>query len=297
MAFDSEYSNLTDSSLLFDLSSRTKILVSGPERAMMLNNLVSNDLLTLKKGKAIHSLFLDRFGKVLADAWIYDRGEDLLIEANELAHDSLLSLISKYASLAKVTVKDETKNICLLSLQGKTALSYFDSLAAYDVFSRKRAAFEGLDVFLSPEQVLQVTDKLGLSFASLDILESARIEAGVLEFGKDLTPASLAVEGGLTDAISYTKGCYVGQEVISRMHNLHGKTPFVFAGFTLQGSEVPLAGTEVLRGTEEVGKVTSSCFSPRFGKPLLIARVKNSGFEGLSVNGINVENVSLNNLP
>ena len=250
----------------FDLSKNTKIKISGPESLEMLNNLVSNDLTKLEKGKAMHCAFLNRFGKVEADTWIYNFGDYYLVEANEIQRDRLLSLIKKYGALSKVEILDET-NTKLFHVFEKIENS----------FERKRTGEIGYDVF---------SEIPGIEILSNEILDAKRIEDGILEYGKDVDDKTLVVEGGFDDAISYEKGCYVGQEVVSRMRTFKGKTLFVIEKFIAEGDIKP--GDKVMKNGNEVGIVTSAFFEN--GKTILIARVKTR--EGISVNGVSLRQKS-----
>jgi folate-binding protein YgfZ len=137
---------------------------------------------------------------------------------------------------------------------------------------------EGFDVLVASEQATALRERLhaaGAVDADADAAEALRVEAGVPKFHQDMDEETIPLEAGIeANAISMTKGCYVGQEVIIRvLHRGHGRVARRLVGLTLDGTVPPSSGSPVTVDDREIGSVTSGASSPALGKPIALAYV------------------------
>ncbi len=272
MAFDGDYRKLRTEAVIFDLSNRTKLKLSGAETHVFLHNIGTADILSLAVGGGTHCAFLNRFGKVLADTWVYRAYDHFIIDANEGQRVTIKKLLHRGAQLSSITVEDLTDSFSLLSVQGPKA-DAFDAMFR-DFFrpQRSRTGEKGFDIFLSRHEKETQVHIEDLPIAGLDVLETARIEAAIPEFGKDVTQESLVLEGGFDDAISMSKGCYVGQEIVSRMKNMGVAAPHRIVAIRVQSSP-PAVGSPVFSGDAQIGVVTSSSPLPGIASSVAFARI------------------------
>jgi folate-binding protein YgfZ len=184
------------------------------------------------------------------------------------------------AFLGSAPLSPEDGNTLALSEAPLTALT-----------RRRRTTSQGLDLIAPTEKVAQIREKLqcgSIPLLSPEEQEALRLEAGIPAFPNDLNEAVILSEVGAEDAISFTKGCYTGQEVIAKIDAL-GKPPRRLTRLTASGSHQILSGTAVTAAGKVVGKVTSAAFHRGLGQTLLFALLKNDGAdypEGLNVGDI-----------
>ncbi|OFW30215.1 MAG: hypothetical protein A3G76_14455 [Acidobacteria bacterium RIFCSPLOWO2_12_FULL_65_11] len=285
-----------------DRSGRGRMVVSGKDRASYLQGLLTNDIAALKAGEGCYAAYLTPQGRMLADLLVYELGDVILLTLNGDVKDTVLARLDQFIFAEDVQLGDVTGSFAQVAVVGPRSAAAVasaidgvspDVLSALGEHGNLRALFggqpaivarvtdtgePGFDVFLDRSQVEAFTSRLGgAGVAALDFVtaDAIRIEAGVPLFHRDMDEDTIPLEAGIESrAISLTKGCYVGQEVIIRvLHRGHGRVARKLVGLTLDGDQAPPSGAVVRSGDREIGHVTSSTLSPALGRPIALAYV------------------------
>lgn len=231
---------------------RARIHVTGSDRLRYLNGQVSNDLRKIEPGVALHALVLTVKGRLCADVFIWNDGEQLLVDTEAAQAEPLLARLERYAIADDVAFE----------------LSAPD--AVYHVFGPASSAVEGVQIFrLGVEGKDAVAKPSGVAEASSDEAEILRIERGVPRWGTELSEDTLPQEAGLEkDAVDFKKGCYVGQEVVSRIQSV-GHANRALCGFI--GDFAPGTPANLFDASKaRVGWLTSSRFHPELRKTVAL---------------------------
>ncbi|MGB8507182.1 MAG: glycine cleavage T C-terminal barrel domain-containing protein, partial [Pyrinomonadaceae bacterium] len=285
---------------LFDLSARGRIEVSGTEAVQFLNGLVTNDVKALADGAWMHAAFPNVQGRLLAAVRIIRRGETFLFDTETATHERVLKTLERFTLAGDFRVRDLTSETLLLSVQGARSVDFVRDMLGEEASRVARGSvltktFEGTDVSLirashTAEEGFDLfvagvgAEKLWDAFVAAgalpcgyDALEVLRVEAGVPLYGVDVSDANVVLEAVReAEAVSYTKGCYIGQEIIARIH-WRGHVAKQLAGLIFDDADAEInigALVKNLDGGREVGRVTSSVFSPRLRKRIALAVIK-----------------------
>lgn len=223
---------------------RTRVRVTGADRLRYLNGQLSNDLRRLVPGEAIAALILTAKGKLCADLFVWIDGDALIVEADASLEDSLPARLERYAVADDVAFE--------LMPQDPHRCHVFGSLPAGEGSVRvRRLGVQGLDLSNVPENLME---------AGSDEIELLRIERGIPRWGNELSEDTLPQEAGLDEiAVDFKKGCYVGQEVVSRMEH-RGTARNRIVPVAAEGS-APDAGLPVMAGDKQVGLTGSAAGS------------------------------------
>ena len=286
-----------------DRSDRGRVVVSGSDRASYLQGLLTNDVVALRAGQGCYAAYLTAQGRMIADLHVYELGDVMLLAMPGDVKDAVLAKLDQFIFTEDVQLGDVTGTFAQIAVVGPAAA---DAVTAA-LRAVSSDAFRGL-----PEHgnvrtqwsgggaiVTRITDtgepgydvyvesphadglKAALASAHVAELDGAtaetlRIEAGVPQFHRDMDEETIPLEAGIESrAISFTKGCYVGQEVVIRvLHRGHGRVARKLVGLTLSGgSHVPAPGATIRVDEREIGHVTSSTLSPALEKPIALGYV------------------------
>jgi tRNA-modifying protein YgfZ len=216
--------------MLIDLSDRAKFKVTGPDRVRFLNGQLTNDILSLHSGSAISACALTAKGKLCADLFVAATNENHYLDAEAILRESLMARLEKYIIADDVTLEDSTDEFGLFHLMSPQFLetgTEDPALAAPSDpegtvrMASNRFGRPGVDLWFPAGQVAMVQERLQQAPIDLETAENLRIERGIARWGSELSEDVLPNEAGLDKrAISYTKGCYLGQEVISRIKSV-----------------------------------------------------------------------------
>jgi tRNA-modifying protein YgfZ len=248
--------------MLIDLSRRTKIRVAGPDRDRYLNGQLTNELAAARLGRTVHGCVLTAKGKLQADVFVtLTRDDSLIVDSAAVLRESLLARLEKYLVADEVTLVDETDGLALfhvLDLDATETLLPEGTVSESDRFGRT-----GFDLLLPTSLRQLVPELLKEDPVPDETVECLRIAQGVPAWGAELSEDVLPPEVGLDrDAISYTKGCYVGQEVISRIKSV-GHVNRQLAGVQLVEGPSLAVGDELVNAAgKAIGRLTSVCFQP-----------------------------------
>ena len=292
---DGQYRQLREECGLLDRSERGKLLVSGAEAAEYLQGQLTNDVEALEPGRGCYAAFLTPKGKMLGDIRILDVGGELLLDTERVALQELFNLIRRFSIGYDVQLHKRTLQCGLLSLIGPEAIAVAGAGelgAAED--AHMPAAVDGIPVrFIRTDLGVDLlcdaadTGKLaaavtarGARPVSEAVAECVRVEHGRPRYGVDLDDSVIPQEANLNDrAVSFTKGCYVGQETVARLF-YRGKPNRSLRGLRL--SAPASSGAEVRFGDRVVGKLGSVADSPALG-PVALALVRREALPGSAV--------------
>jgi len=259
-----DYELVTEDVGLVDSSQRAKFVVRGGEAADFLQGQVSNDVEALEPGTGCYATVLTHKGKLRSDLRIL-RGDDWFwLDTEAIGHAVLAHMLRTYSLGRDVQFEDVTGSRALLSLVGPAARERLDAAPPANEHSFVTgehgmyvATLLGVDVICEPGT------ELGVEPVSEAAAECVRIEAGRPRLGFDMDAETMPQEAGINDrAVSFTKGCYVGQETVARLH-YRGKPNRHLRGLRL--AEPAERGAEILLGDKPVGRLGSTCVSPRLG--------------------------------
>jgi folate-binding protein YgfZ len=290
---------------LIDLSFHGAIKVGGKEAIQFLNGLVTNDVKTLEKGKGMSAALLTGHGKVRALCRILNLGEEFLILTDPQTHEKVFKYIFPFSYAGDFKVEDVSENFRMLSVQGPRSLlvmketcfepvpqlgenDWIDTIMGGHnvlVVSHSYTAEAGFDILVPVDGLSDVWDFLllkggyhSLAPFGLGALDILRIESGIPVYGIDVDEGNMMLETGLSDAVSFTKGCYTGQEAVA-MATYRGHVSKRLSGLIIESGEIPTSGDKVLQGGKEIGRITSSLNSKRVGAILALAYIKYGFFE------------------
>ena len=276
-----------------DRSERGKLALTGSEAKDFLQGQVTNDIVGLEPGKGCYAAFLTHKGKMLGDLRVFDLSDELLLDCERVALQELFNMIRRFKLGRDVELHKRTVERGLLSLvgPGARAATGAEALgpAEHDnaageiggVPVRLVATDAGVDLICDAERTGELKAALAdVPEVSEAAAEVVRVESGRPRYGLDLDESVIPQEAALNErAVSFTKGCYVGQETVARLY-YRGKPNRHLRGLRL--SE-PAATGDVLRlGEREVGHLGSSVVSPAHG-PIGLAIVRREASPGDSV--------------
>jgi folate-binding protein YgfZ len=265
-------------------SDRTLFSVAGRDRERFLQGMISNDLHALSQGKAMVASMLTPKGKLIAFFTVCLAGSDYQLEVDRTQGDKVRPTLEQYVIAEDVTITDLSREITVFSVLGAGASEAISSAGGVD-FQRVEFGFPvepTWQVYVPSSRCGAFEQKLHLSAHELspNEFETLRIEAGIPRFGVDVSDENLPLEiPYLERGVSYTKGCYIGQETMARVHSRGGHVAKRLMGLAVAGVSRPLpVGSTVQWNGKEVGKITSSCLSSALGSPLSLAMIHREAF-------------------
>jgi len=293
---DAEVLNVRRAAGLTDLGDRVTVRVEGPDRVTFLNSLLTGDVQALAPGRAMSTLLLTEKGKVTGDLRLLALSDALLIDVDPLVGDAVLGSIEKHLISDDVTLT--RVRAAHLGVHGPAASSLLgralgrdipplplDATAELDLGGRARlwlvgvdyTGVAGIDAISLDEDLSRLWRRLvdlGATPFGRDALETLRIEAGRPRAGIDMDETTIALEAGMEKWISYTKGCYLGQETIARA-TYQGHMNRSLVGLSIEGDFPPEPRQKVwTTDGKEVGFVTSATYSPTLRRVIALGYVR-----------------------
>ncbi len=281
---------------LLDGSRTGRIQLTGADRRSYLQGLLTNDIEALRPGTGCYAAMLTAQGRMMTDMRVLELGDSVLLDVPAHVTTAIRDHLDRFVFTEDVTVQDVSATRGELGLYGPRAI---DLLAAASVeggapdalFASNRVriagadavlvrsdgpGIRGFDVLAAAADIPAIEAALiaaGAVRASDAEVETVRIESGRPRFGSDMDAETIPLEAGLEErAISRSKGCYVGQEVIVRVIDRgHGRVAKRLIGLTLPAAAgVPAPGARIQSGGRDVGRVTSAVFSPALARPIAL---------------------------
>ena len=286
---------LTTACGLLDRSERGKLALTGPHAKAFLNGQVTNDVEALEPGQGCYAAFLTHKGKMLGDVRVLDLGHELWLDTERVTLQELFNMIRRFSVGYDVQLHKRTLERALLSLIGPRARNVADAVSlGPDEHDNVQGEIAGVPVHLVATDVgVDVicdagrADELRAALAgrgaapvSEEAVECLRVENGRPRWGLELDETTIPQEADLNPrAVSFTKGCYVGQETVARLH-YRGKPNRHLRGLRLSGRAQ--SGAELRLGERAVGRLGSVATSPRHG-PIALALVRREAQPGTRV--------------
>ncbi len=275
---DAQYRELREGTGLVERTGRSTLAVRGPDAAEFLQGQVTNDVPALRPGEGCYAAMLNPKGRVVADMRILRRSDqDFVLDTEAGAQEAVLRDLRMYKIGRQVEVADTGAEQAVLTLVGPRAEEIAELALAARPPAGEHSLVEsagvlvvrtdvGIDLIGPAGGVSDLRHRLlgaGAREVSPEAAEIIRIESGRPRHGVDMTEDNLPAEAGIVErAVSFTKGCYVGQEPVARMH-YKGHPNRHLRGLRLGASADP--GTPLFAGAKEVGRVTSATLSPALG--------------------------------
>ncbi len=290
-----EYRALTEGCGLIDRSERGKLALSGSGAKEFLSGQVTNDIEALVPGSGCYAAFLTPKGKMLGDLRVLDVGDELLLDTERVALQALFDMIHRFKIGYEIELHKRTIERGLLSLIGPDAGRIADAGVLADIeHANLPVKIEGIAAIAArtdtgvdlicdaadTDELAQMLRTRSAVPVSEDAAEIVRVEHGRPRYGVDLDDGTIPQEAGLNErAVSFTKGCYVGQETVARLH-YRGKPNRHLRGLRL--SEPTASGAELRLGERVVGDLSSAVVSPARG-PIGLALVRREAEPGASL--------------
>jgi folate-binding protein YgfZ len=299
--WSAEYRAGRESVALVDKNYRAYLRFSGPDRVRFLNAVLTNNIKDLQAGTGVVSLFLSPQGRIQAEIETYATVESLFCVSFVMIRETLASALDKYIIMDDVTLADETQLFGTVALEGPGAAELIRKLAGVDLAQLGELGFQQTEVdgisfgltkrspsgVASGELLVLRSDlpqlwnllreevgKVGGCAMGYHALNALRLEQGIPWFAYDFGEKQIPHEAGLQDShISYTKGCYTGQEIVERVRS-RGQVNRVRVLLKFSGSEVPGSGASLLADGKEIGFVTRTARSPKLQAPIGMAYVR-----------------------
>ena len=304
---EAEYQALRHAAGIVDLSFRGKLVATGEDRARFLQGMLSNDVEQLQPGQGNYCFLLNAQGHILADLNVLVQPERLLLDCEPLVTEKLRMTLERYIIMDEVELEDRSADLGTLAVEGPAALQVVSAALGVEALRLETLPAEPL-AHLSPDgksdfllvrtalttvltgegfwivaptehlpnfwqKLTRAAGPLGGQPVGLAALEVARIEAGVPRYGADIEERIIPQETGQFRALSFTKGCYVGQEIVERVRS-RGRVNRKLVGLVAAAGSVLRAGMKIAAGDRDVGRVTSAAHSFALGKPIALAYLR-----------------------
>ncbi|MFZ3342004.1 MAG: folate-binding protein [Terriglobales bacterium] len=290
-SLSAEFQSLVSGCGIYDLSSRAKIRLTGSDRVRWLNGMVTNNIRDLAANHGVYCFLLNAQGHIQADFYAYNMGDSIVVDTDGQLREKVLAHFDKFIIMDDVEAADITATLGVIGAAGPRAKAVLHAagielpeLAPLETCTPKcdcdcgclqctvvrgdEAAGESYEIWLAAGQVKVAWDALiaagamsiGATGAGADALEMRRISRGIPRYGIDIRERDLPQETGQMRALNFTKGCYLGQEIVERIHS-RGAVHREFTAFLVDGP-LPAPGTKILADEKEVGEITSSAELP-----------------------------------
>ena len=294
------YRALVEATGVADLTGRTQLELTGDDRAEFLHNFCTNSVRNVSVGRGTEAFVLDAKGHVLGHLFVFCGPTSIILDTVPGQSERLIGHLDRYIIREKVEIHDRTAEWGVLLVAGPQAAALMESLAL-DVpaerFEHSESRLVGRPVYLRRvdlvgpdswllacrrddlDSLLSALANAGAIRAGMEAFETARVEAGTPLYHRDITDKNLPQEVNRdAQAISFTKGCYLGQETVARIDAL-GHVNRVLVGVRFDTTQVPAPGTQLFANGETgkgtaIGAVTSAVYSPRLQKGLALAYVR-----------------------
>jgi len=293
---DAQYRQLREEAGLLHRSDRGLIAVTGPDGAEYLQGQLTNDVEALAAGEGQYAALLDRKGHMQADMRVLRVDEEeILLDTEGAALPAVLKHLTMYAVGRDVSVADVGGERVILSLLGPRSAEVAgtpplpehanETVSVAGAESLAVGTRDGIDLICAvadAERLAAALREAGAADVSAEAVELLRIEAGVPRFGAEMGTETMPAEAGIVErAVSFTKGCYIGQETVARLH-YKGKPNRHLRGLKLSAAAGTRPGDAVLLGEKEVGRLGSVGVSPAFG-PIGLAILRREAEPGATV--------------
>jgi glycine cleavage system T protein len=304
---------------LIDLSHRGVLRITGPDRVTFLHNLVTNDIRSLSPGTGCYAAILTPKGRIIADMRVYVLQDALLLDTEPELPEKLSTTLDRYLIADDAVLENVTGQIGALGVYGPHSSTFVGALFGIELLEKEHHVvlcdFRGATLLIVRNEI---TGEVGYDLSApvetlpglwetlyerggaMNIrpvghhaLNTLRIEAGIPRYGVDMGEEVIALEARLEQrAVSFTKGCYIGQEVVARA-TYRGHVNRLLSGLQVEGETVPSKGDKVFADDREVGHITSAILSPTCNRPVALAYLRREVSDPGSRLSITVEGTAI----
>ena len=272
-----EFRELSSGCAIYDLGWRAKVVITGEDRVRWLNGMVTNNIKDLARDRGNYNFVLNPQGRILGDLYAYNRGDYILIDTERSQVKNLLKLFEHFIIMDDVQVSDKSDALTAIGIQGPRAADILARVGISDpdlepmqvadanwhgigitIGRMASTEFKTCEIWVAEENIANLWKALTRSGATpvgSEALEKFRVSLGFPKYGTDIRDRDLPQETEQQHALNFTKGCYVGQEIVERIRS-RGNVHKTFHGFVLEG-EFPGRGTKLEADGKEVGEITS----------------------------------------
>jgi folate-binding protein YgfZ len=283
------YEALRHGAAWLDLSARGRIVVRGRDRARLLHAITSNEVKKMTPGTGCYAFLLNPQGRIQADLCLFCHADHFLIDTEPELREKVRLHIQRYIIADQVELEDVTASTAAIGLEGPGTAAILAELGApgpVEMYSHAAwgdatvaavtvTGQPGVRIFCPAEQAAGLVHRLetaGAVAASAEDARLVRIENGKPRYGEDIRETSLPQETEQMHAVSFNKGCYLGQEIVERIR-AQGRVNKKLMRVVLEGAEVPAPGTKTTVDGAEA-EVTSAIVSPSSGEVVALAYVR-----------------------
>jgi folate-binding protein YgfZ len=283
------YEALRHGAALLDLSARGRILARGRDRARLLHNLISNEVKKMTPGSVCYAFLLSPQGRIQADLYLSCFADHFLVDTESEQREKVLQHIKRYIIADQVELEDVTSTTACIGLEGPGAGRILGQIGTPVPDDYAQASWgeitiagitqtgqPGARIYCTAAEFDGIVAKLraaGAQPASGDDARTVRIENGKPRYGEDIFDKSLPQETQQMHAVSFTKGCYLGQEIVERIR-AQGHVNKKLVRLEIEGTEPPPSGTKAISNAAEVGEITSAAHSPQSGAVAALAYLR-----------------------
>lgn len=288
------YRALRERAAWLDLSGRGKIRAQGEDRARLLHAMTTNQVETLQPGEGCYAFFLNAQGRILGDVNVLCFEDHFLLDTEPETRSKIYEHLDRYIIVDDVTLEDETDRTATLSIEGPGAGAALANLgipqpaAAYSsvpwnfgsasgLIARLDTTGRGGFFLIFPKEEKQaVAARLadaGYPQATADEARVVRIESGRPRYGEEIVERYLVQETGQLQAVHFSKGCYLGQEIVERVRS-RAQIHRVLRRLEIDADEPPPSGTKLKSGDADAAEIASAVYSPELGKIVAMAYVR-----------------------
>jgi folate-binding protein YgfZ len=282
-----DYRALTEGAAFIDFSNRGRLCLTGLDRQPFINGQVTNNVKILGAGQGCYAALVSAKGKMTCDLNVFVLADEILLDFEAGLSAKVSERLEKFIIADDVQIVDASTAYGLLCAVGPKSIEKCESLGwrvpgnAYEILSQNdvyiartlRLGAPGVDIYY-PLNSDEIGKRLPLDLVSMEAFDTVRIERGIPRFGVDMDENTLAPEALGENAISYSKGCYIGQEVIARIRT-YGQVAKALRGLSFDAAvSVPKSGDKIFHDGKEVGRITSGVFSPKLERPIALGSVR-----------------------
>ena len=278
---------LRESAAWLDLSARGKIRMTGEDRARLLHAMTTQDVQALTPGQGCYAFFLNAQGRILGDVNIFCREDSFLLDTEPETRQKLYDHIDRYIIADDVTLEDVTGEMSTIAIEGPQSAAVLERLGAplpeADYATRSWSGSivarvsitgaRGYSLFMLPTKKAEIIAALNIPEATQEEARIVRIEHGKPRYGEEITERYLVQETAQLNAVSFSKGCYLGQEIVERVRS-RAQIHRVLRRLTIDSLEPPPAGTKLKSGDADSAEIASAVYSPTLGKVAALAYVR-----------------------
>lgn len=303
---------------VYDLGWRAKLIGTGEDRVRWFNGMVTNNIKDLSQNQGVYTFLLNAQGQIQADMYVYNRGEHMLVDTDRSQADRVREIFEKYIIMDDVAIEDASEKLSAIGLQGPEAeavmqhlghdVSGLAPLAVIDTklgeagisIVRTDSPLPTFEIWASTPNLPTLWQSLvaaGAKPVGFEACEIMRVVAGRPRYGIDIGDRDLPQETAQDRALNFRKGCYVGQEIVERIHS-RGKVHRSLAGLIISGA-APARGAAIEAGGKQIGEVRSVTSVPVNGatRTLAIASLRRDAIPAGAALQVGASAATLSELP